>query len=213
MNKLNRPQENASSKKIYAVIPAAGLSRRMGTPKQLLTVNHQPMLIEIAHTLASADISGLVIVTNSNIRSYIDNQLPAEIITLINDDPNTEMIDSIRLGLTYWQERVLLKSTDGFLICPGDVPGLRTDDINMCIDVYRSKNSPLVCAAHQNRRGHPLIFSAPLIDEVHSSACDTGLRNLLGSHANSILLVELNNPAATRNINTPNDYQSLQNPA
>ena len=183
----------------------------MGTPKQLLTVNHQPMLIDIAHAIADADVAGVVVVTNSSIRPQIENQLHAEIIALINDDPKTEMIDSIRLGLAYWKERVSLKPDDGFLICPGDVPGLRTDDINLCIDTYRSHNSSLVCAAHQNRRGHPLIFSAALLDEVHSSACDTGLRNLVEHHADSILLVDLDNPAATRNINTPNDYRPLQN--
>lgn len=205
--------------RIVAIIPAAGLSRRMGRPKQLIDVGGRPMLLRLAETMAAVDgIGGVVIVTR---RAIID-ALGASNVELsngrirvaFNEDESSEMIDSIRVGLRVWGEQESITPRDGILVCPGDYPGLTTNAFATCAGAYRSAidsaamvagaaQTPIIIASHGGRRGHPIIFPAGLIPFVKSSACDNGLNGLMRTFADRVRLVELPTDAVLRDADTP----------
>ena len=195
--------------RLVAVIPAAGRSSRMGRPKQLLAVDGKPMLLAVVEPiLACEQIAGVTVVTNSLVASTID--LPgvgADVV--LNDEPDAEMIDSIRLGITEVQRRHDLAPDTGILICPGDQPGLCAGDIVPCCKAFLEKPGKIIIAAHDGKPGHPLIFPASYIPFVMSGACDNGLRELPEQHPQAVVKVEIASSAVVRNINTPADYESL----
>ncbi|MEE9297224.1 MAG: nucleotidyltransferase family protein [Phycisphaerae bacterium] len=195
--------------RIYAIVPAAGRSRRMGQAKQLLAVDAKPMLTGILESLADSQVKGIALVTYSEIGEAIDVHALHNTFIVVNDDQDTEMIDSIRLGLCAWHERESIDDSDGFLICPADQPGITTTDFNNCIDACRRNPDRIIIAAHQGRRGHPIIFPAAFERFVHSRACNTGLRALPGAHPDAVLSVACASFAVVRNINTPEDYDKL----
>jgi len=194
---------------IFVIIPAAGRSTRMGSPKQLLDIDGQPMLLTVIQPiLASEQVTSVTVVTNSLIASSLD--LPgAGTDVVLNDEPDAEMIDSIRLGVTDLQRRHDLTPDTGILICPGDQPGLRTGDIIQCCHAFLDTPKNIVIAAHDGKTGHPLIFPASHIPFVMSDACDTGLRELPQQHHEAVVTVEIASSAVVRNINTPTDYRDI----
>lgn len=127
----------------------------------------------------------------------------------VNDDKRSEMIDSVRIGLATWRQRVTIGERDGFLVCPGDHPGIPTPDFNACIAAFESSPDCIIVATHAGRRGHPLIFPAALVGFVESSACDGGLRALPEQHAGRVLPVECESNAAVRDVDTPDDLHRL----
>ncbi len=191
---------------VYAVVPAAGWSRRMGRTKQLLDVNGQPMLLGILQSLAASQAAGVSLVTQSAIAAQLDlNKFP-NLFVSINDDPQSEMIDSVRIGLLDWFTRQTIKETDGFLICPGDHPNIATEDVDRCVAEFRHCPDRIVIAAHQGRRGHPIIFPAYLVPFVHSEKCNDGLNALTRTYVQQVRLVESRSSGVLVDIDTPDDY-------
>jgi len=181
----------------------------MGQPKQLLEVDGQPMLLAVVKPIVACEqIASTIVVTNSLVASSLD--LPqAGATVVLNDEPDAEMIDSVRLGITDLQRRHELAPDTGILICPGDQPGLRTGDIAKCCEAFLDTPNKIIIAAHDGKTGHPLIFPAAYIPFIMSSACDTGLREMPQQHTQAVVTVEVDSSAVVRNINTPTDYDSL----
>lgn len=196
--------------RIFAILPAAGMSRRMGQPKQLIPINNKPMLLTVLEPLTATNISAVAIVTRTDIANQLSLTESQNTTIVINDDDQSEMIDSIRLAITAIADQHTPAPTDGFLIIPADQPGLTPTDINRCITAFQSSPTHLVIAEHNNRRGHPLIFPASLAQDVHSPLCNTGLRELTRKHADSILTVPCPTIAVTRDIDTPDDLNKFR---
>lgn len=195
---------------IHAIIPAAGRSSRMGQPKQVMDIDGRPMLLAVVDPLvACTDITSTMVVTNSTVASSLDIA-GAGAAVVLNDEPDADMIDSLRVGITALQGGHGLSIDDGILISPGDQPGLTADDIAVCCLAFRRNPAGITIAAHDGKRGHPIIFPASQIPFVMSRDCDRGLRELIENHADLIGLVECANSAVLRNVNTPDDLKRVR---
>jgi CTP:molybdopterin cytidylyltransferase MocA len=203
--------------RIFAIIPAAGQSRRMGTAKQLLDVGGRPMLLSVLESLAASEVDGIVLVTNSSVAQQLAGYslsntgklgLPMPPIA-INDDPKSEMIDSIRIGIAEWRKRQTLREHDGFLVCPADQPGIAMADFNACIAAFRASPDRIVIGTYDGRRGHPIVFPVSLADFVQSSACNAGLNALPRAHPERVIAQPCGSPAVVRDVDTPEDYGKL----
>lgn len=188
---------------LAAIIPAAGRSGRMGTPKQLLVVSGQPMLLGIVRALVDGGVRRVTVVVNPVLREKLP-PLPPQVDIAINDQPDTEMIDSIRIGLA------ASTGVDGYLICPSDAAGLSAADVRRCVDGFTQTPDRIVIATHAGRRGHPMIFPASLAAVVRSPQCDAGLNQLAKRHPQLVSEVPCDSPGTTANVNTPADYQKLK---
>lgn len=138
--------------RIFAIVPAAGLSRRMGQAKQLMDVGGRPMLLRLAESMAAVDaISGVIIVTRRAIAEALGwtsaSPIDGKLQLAFNEDDSSEMVDSVRIGLramgeTWGQTRAGMgefSPHDGILICPGDYPRLTTAAFAACAEAYRAE--------------------------------------------------------------------------
>lgn len=195
---------------IHAIIPAAGRSSRMGQPKQLMAIDGRPMLLAVIAPLVACErIGSVTVVTNSVVASSLDIAGAGADLAL-NDEPDAEMIDSLRVGITALQNAHGLNIDDGVLVCPGDQPGLVAADIAACCLAFDRNPAGITIAAHNGKRGHPVIFPASRIPFVMSRDCDGGLRELIEVHTRLIQLVECTNLAVLRNVNTPDDFKRMR---
>lgn len=201
--------------RIYAIIPAAGRSRRMGSPKQLLPYAGGTLLEAVLAPLRQPCVGGIMLVTHHGLEAALAPMFSGTGVRLaFNDDGESGMIDSIRIGLHAWNQAGAAPGSQGpamgFLIVPSDQPGIPPEAIAACCAAFTTQPDRVVIATHAGRRGHPLIFPASLAPFVHSAACDHGLTALLRIHEAAILAVESPSPAVLRNVNTPDDYIRLQ---
>ncbi len=197
----------STTPRVFAIVPAAGQSRRMGKTKQLLDIAGRPMLLAVLEPLAAAEVRGIAVAVSPLVEAQLP-QFPPKAFAIVNADPDSEMIDSIRLALDAWRDRAPPAATDGYLVCPADQPGIPTTDFNACINAFRANPDHIVIASRAQKRGHPIIFPAPLADFVHSREADTGLNTLPHRYPDKLQLIECPTPAITRDIDTPNDYEA-----
>lgn len=176
----------------------------MGKTKQLLDIAGRPMLLAVLEPLAAANVHGIAVAVSPLLEAQLP-KLPANAFAVVNSDPDSEMIDSIRLALDAWRDRAPPDTTDGYLVCPADQPGIPTADFNACITAFRANPDRIIIASRAAKRGHPIIFPAPLADFVRSRESNTGLNTLPRRYPERVLHVECNTPAITIDIDTPDD--------
>ncbi|HEV2294477.1 MAG TPA: nucleotidyltransferase family protein [Tepidisphaeraceae bacterium] len=196
-----RPGTEGSS--VAAIVPAAGRSGRMGTPKQLLDLDGKPMLLGIVEALLAGGAARVTVVASSPLLQKFP-AFPSAVTIAINDDPQTEMIDSIRIGLA------ASVGFDGYLVCPSDAAKIAAADVRRCIDAFTATPDRIVIATHNGRRGHPLLFPASLAAVVHASECDAGLNQLARNRPQLVREVKCDSAGTITNVNTPADYEKLR---
>ena len=192
------------SVKTWGIVPAAGMSRRMGRPKQLLTFRGSTMAATVTQTLLDADLSGVVMVTRTELTDALHLPSDSRVHLAINDDPHSEMIDSIRIGLAAL-DQFQPRPDDGVLVVPGDMPRLTSQTCRVCMSEFAANPQQIVIAVHEGRRGHPLIFPFAMRDAVDE--LDGGLNLLPRRHPERIHPIDVDDPGAQVDVDTARDYE------
>ena len=199
---------------IWGIIPAAGMSRRIGRPKQALPYAGSTIVGTVARTLLDAGVTGVVVVTRNDLVKRLDLPDDERVGTTINDDTDSEMIDSIRIGLaglagahSPLDVGQSPSPADGVLVVPADMPTVTADACRACMAAFITDPRRIVIATYQGVRGHPIIFPLSLWPTIDSLT--QGLRQLARIHPDRVRLVETGEPGVTEDIDTPEDYERL----
>jgi len=167
------------------------------------------MLAAVTESIIAGGVSDVVVVTRSEIATLLADVLRHLAVVVYNDDPTTEMIHSIRLGLNAAKVSMPLAPHDGVMVVPGDQPGIPPACIRQCAEEFKAHPADMVIAAWRDRPGHPLVFPADLAPFVQSSHCDSGLRAMPKAFPHRVRMLESDAPAVVRDIDTVVDYGSL----
>ncbi|MCP4592918.1 MAG: nucleotidyltransferase family protein [bacterium] len=190
---------------VFAVIPAAGQSRRMGEPKQLLPMDGATMLESVIESVLEGGIDGLCVVTSRVIDEALLLSEDPRFILAHNDDPASEMIDSIRIGMNALADHCTVCEHDGLMVCPADMPGVTSADVRTVAGAYREAPGGAVIAAYQGKRGHPVVFPASWAEQVRQIG-DGGLKVLIERHSDRARLVECASPGVLVDLDTLQDF-------
>ena len=195
---------------IYAVIPAAGLSRRMGTPNLLLPLGGKTVIARLLETLDRPQIRCRAVVVrrdDGDLRHAVQ-EAGAWAIAPEFDPP--EMRESVEVALAALAERFSPRPQDGWLLVPADHPVLSVAVIDRMVKEWQSASAQILVPAWNNRRGHPTIFSWELAAKVPQIPADRGLNWLVRSDGISIQEVPIDDPAIFTDLDTPSDYETLR---
>lgn len=197
--------------RVVGLVPAAGLSRRMGTAKQTLPYRNSTVTGFVTQTLLDAKLEAVVVVTRSELKNEIGLPKDNRLNVVINDEPCSLMMDSILLGLRKIDELYCASSNPlpaiGVLVIPGDMPTISSDVCHRCAAVFMEDPTRIVIATYQGKRGHPIVFPLSLRPELEKMS--TGLNELPRSHPNLVCELNAGTPTILRDLDTPADYDRL----
>jgi CTP:molybdopterin cytidylyltransferase MocA len=209
-----------STVRIWAIVPAAGAGRRMGRAKQTLPYRGSTLTAAVVRTLLNAGVEGVVVVTRTSLVDALDLPTDRRLQIAANDDASSEMIDSIRIGLSALagdKPAGAQASTadgctapspaDGVLVVPGDMPDVASDAFCRCIDAYLADPCRIVIATHQGHRAHPIVFPFSMRSAI--DRLDRGLNDLARQYPEMVRLIDIEDPAVTRDVDTAADYDDL----
>ena len=74
-----------------------------------------------------------------------------------------------------------------------------------CSDL--TSRSLIVVPRHQGKRGHPVIFSRPLFDELLAAPLDQGAKAVVNAHRQDTLEIDTDDVGITLDIDTPELYR------
>ncbi len=94
-------------------------------------------------------------------------------------------------------------------MCPVDHPRVSRDLIDQLIRRFAKSRPPIALPVHQGRRGHPVLFSREVFDEIKTAPDTVGARHVVWNHAEEVLEVETTDPGVTCDVDTPEEYSKL----
>jgi CTP:molybdopterin cytidylyltransferase MocA len=176
----------------------------MGRAKQTLPYRDSTVVGTVVRTLLTAGVDAVVVVTRSELREALRLPEDRRVRVVINDDTDSEMIDSLRIGiaeLSAWHP----SEGDGLLVVPGDMPSLPEQVCRDCMAAFRADSSRIVIAAHGARRGHPIILPRAMCAEI--AQLTGGLRELPRKHPDRVHIVPCDDDGVVRDVDRPEDYR------
>jgi len=182
-----------------AVILAAGQSSRMGTPKQLLALDGQPLVVRAVHAALASPAWPVVVVLGAHAEKI--RPVLAHLPVLVADSPAWAegMAASIRAGS--------LGASGSVMILPADMPELDHSDLQTLTQAFAAAPQAIWRGASaRGLAGHPVIFPADLVGQLQEILGDAGARAVLGENANRIRLCPLAAEHALTDLDTAEDW-------
>ncbi|HLA96668.1 MAG TPA: nucleotidyltransferase family protein [Pyrinomonadaceae bacterium] len=169
-----------NSAKIGGLLLAAGGSRRMGSPKQLLEFKGKTLLRRAAEALVDAGCDPVIVVLGAETdRSKIEiDDLPVSVS--INQDWENGMSSSIRVGL---EKLLSIKpDNDAVMITLCDQPFVTSDKIALFTNEFEQSRSPIIAAKYDDVLGVPALFGKELFSGLMQIEGDKGARDLIRNY-------------------------------
>jgi len=188
---------------IWAVVLAAGESRRMGKPKLLLPVGHKTMIERVLDQVIASDVDGVLVVLGSNWERVSEQIKKYHVKVTVNPRFRLGMLSSVN-----WGFQALPREAMAALFVLADQPGIPTEVFNKVIAAYKASPRGIVLPVYKGERGHPVLIDRKYEAEAKRTDPEIGLRSLVYGHPEDVLEVEVSTAAIARDIDTPSDYEA-----
>ncbi|HLJ10120.1 MAG TPA: nucleotidyltransferase family protein [Planctomycetaceae bacterium] len=197
-------------RRLFAVVPAAGTSRRMGRPKLLLPLGNATAISTMLAALARQEIAATVVIVRSDDEPLRAAVAESGATPLQPETPPPEMRDSVEYGLRYLTQHFQPQPDDGWLLIPADHPLLEPAVMDQVIAAWQASPEKIIIPVYQKKRGHPTVFPFRLAPDVFALAANEGLNSLLARRADEIEPIEVASFSVVADLDTPDDYARLK---
>lgn len=199
--------------RFFAILPAAGVSQRMGQPKLLMPWGGRTIVEHVLAQWLGAGLERVVLVVRPDDQNLLRVTRVTGVDVVCPPQPPTEMKVSVAWGLRWLRAHHHPDTCDYWLLAPADMPTLSATTIGTLVSqVRRLATSDLGSAREilvpvwDGRRGHPVFFPWSCAEQVDQLGPNEGINALLRRYP----VREL--PAPTGEVlvdlDTPEDYRA-----
>lgn len=189
------------------ILVAAGESKRLGRPKQLLTYHGDSMINRILKIICATVPYPIFCVLGASAK-LIQAQLPAIDVTVVNNpDWKEGMSSSIKVGLQHALTNH--PDLDGILLLVCDQPYISTDTITALFEVQKKMDTPIAASHYNGVSGTPALFHKSFFNELSNLTGDIGAKKIIVKAGDKVTTLAFEN--GKFDIDTIEDYQVLLN--
>jgi molybdenum cofactor cytidylyltransferase len=187
---------------VTGLVLAAGGSRRLGQPKQLLPYGSGTLLDHTVETARASGFDQLIVALggrSAEIRSKVDLS-GADVVE--NPDFGEGCSSSIAAGLSELDPR-----TELVVLMLGDQPGVAPETVRALV-AGCDEHSVLAACRYDDGRGHPLAFGRALFGELRNLHGDKAVWKLMDRRTDEVVEVRVPGPIP-RDVDTREDYEAV----
>ena len=200
---------------IPAIVLAAGKSSRMGRTKALLPAgpSGETFLDRVIRVLREGGADAVVVVIGGD-AAAVRASLPRDAASLaVVENPHFEegQLSSLHVGLAAVEQRY--DDIEGVMVTLVDLPLISAATVRAVFDAFREHpQAPLVRPRRAGRSGHPVIFNCSIFAELRRADPSKGAKPIVHAHAAEEVHVDVDDPGAFADIDTPEDYDRIIRP-
>lgn len=188
---------------IGIILLAAGASRRMGQPKQLLLIDQQSLIKRSIQTALETNRQSILVVLGANAAQIHPEIKDLSVKTIHNDQWEEGMGSSIHKGV---QEILrVYPNLQAIIIMVCDQPLLNAGQLDELIRLYETNHSRLVASEYANTLGVPALFDKSLFPELLTLSGQVGARKMIQKYKDQLDKVSF--PEGKIDLDTPSDYK------
>lgn len=187
------------------LVLAAGSSRRMGSPKQLLMVRGKPLLELVVGQVNESNLDDVLIVLGAaadEIQSHVDL---GRARVLVNPDHASGMASSLRAGVAS-----LGADVERVVVILGDQPDVDAALLNRLLELQTRSGLPAAALSFNGLLHPPVVLNRELWGDLMTLEGDVGCRAVIRGRPEQVVSLsvgtDLTHPV---DIDTQADYERI----
>ena len=191
---------------IAIVVLAAGASKRMGSPKQLLKWGDGTLIGNAIETVSKLASNELIVVLGAHYE-LIKNVIQTSPVTILNNENWEKGLGStIAFAVEYLQNSK--SNVDGVLITLCDQPLITADFLNLFISKFQSGKNQILATSYGNgKQGVPVLFDKVYFNDLEKLNSDEGAKEILKKYSSH--MEALTPPMDNKDLDTSEEYTAL----
>jgi molybdenum cofactor cytidylyltransferase len=196
---------------IFAVIPAAGESTRMGKTKLALPLGNSSILTVVIATLNQAGVDHTVVVVGPHVPELIPlvKGTGADLCLLAQSTP--DMRATVEHGIAWLESHYHPSAGDCWLLVPGDHPAIDPQVVRRLVESrHQNKQHSILIPSWQGKRGHPTLIDWSHVAGIRAMLPGQGINAYFRLHSDCTLEVPVESATIIEDMDTPEDYERLR---
>lgn len=197
---------------LFAIVPAAGLSRRMGQPKLVMDVGGRLVIERLLTVLAHPTITATVVVfrkDDDQLATVISELALPNVLTVQPEIDPPDMRSSVEHALQTVRSRYSPKPDDGWMLIPADHPVLDVAVLEELITAWQSTDEEILTPQFGGKNGHPTFLRWSLTERICEIPDDQGLNWLRSAAGVRTRKITVDSQSILLDLDTPEDYERI----
>lgn len=195
--------------RLFALLPAAGLSRRMGTPKLALSLHGRTILERVIDAVRQGGVEQVLVVLAPHVAFLGEIAAAAGAEVLLLDEATPDMRATLERGLARLETLACPAPEDAFLLVPADHPTLDPAVVRLLARALVPPYS-IAIPTWEGKRGHPALIGWRHVAGIRVWPPDQGVNSYLRSRADETILVPWTDEEVLFDLDTPEDWKRLE---
>jgi CTP:molybdopterin cytidylyltransferase MocA len=188
------------------VILAAGASRRMGEPKQLLPVRGRPLLETALAAACDSQLDEVVVVLGAHADEIRRSVRLGRARVVVNPDHAQGMSTSLKAGIA-----TLGTNVARVVVILGDQTDISPEVVDRLLDTQAASGLPAAALSFDGLLHPPMVLARELWGDIEALEGDVGCRALVRAHPELVAAVAADRPAGHPvDIDTREDFERLE---
>lgn len=197
------------TKKVAALVLAAGCSRRMKMPKLFIEFSGSPLISWCLRAIQKVPFDSRILILGDRYQDALFSLSLMEesrgIDIIINHDFRQGMATSIKAGLS-----AISPDTEAILIVLSDMPFITSETMEKILYAFQESNQ-IILPVYQGNQGHPVLIPRFYFPQIEKLEGDKGAREILQRNKEKILALSSPTPEVILDIDTKEEWLKWKN--
>jgi CTP:molybdopterin cytidylyltransferase MocA len=188
-----------------SIVLAAGESRRLGRPKQLILLRGRPLLQIVVDAVVAWPAEMTVVILGAHAEEILEAIDFGDAVVAINEDWEEGIASSIRVGFDILSRDSTMHRA---FVALGDQPEIPADVPQRLLEAAEWSDRPATVPVYRYERANPVLFDRRIWPRLMALEGDQGASDFLRSHPELVEEVRVDQ-VPPRDVDTEEDAADL----